>query len=87
MPVGAEDGDVHVQQQAGRVGAQVQLGVGLAAVNGFGPVSGPPFRSDTGRVHHRAGPIDRRLLAQQGLRSGAETGPSRRQTDHQVALT
>src|SRR5688500_17645993 len=36
----------------------------LPRSTGFGPVSGPLFRSHAGRVAPRAGPLDRPLLAQ-----------------------
>src|SRR3954470_14708432 len=35
---------------------------GLPRLTGFGPVNGPLFRSHAGRVDHRAGPVDGRLL-------------------------
>ena len=37
---------------------------GLPRSTGFGPVSSPIFRPHVGGVDHRAGPVDRRLLAE-----------------------
>src|SRR5512143_218487 len=37
---------------------------GLPRSTGFGPVNGPLFRAHAGRIHHRTGPVDRRLLTE-----------------------